>query len=43
MYLAISYGLGLFTVLAVLALLWLGWENRLSNSTQPGPPIGFQF
>ena len=28
MYLAISYGLGIFTVLAVLALLWMGWEHK---------------
>jgi hypothetical protein len=28
MYLAISYGLGVFTVLAVLTLLWMGWEHR---------------
>jgi hypothetical protein len=28
MYLAMAYGLGVCTVLMVLALLWLGWENR---------------
>ena len=28
MYLAIAYGLGAFTTLMVLTLLWLGWENR---------------
>jgi len=28
MYLAISYGLGIFTVLAVLAPLWMGWEHK---------------
>ena len=28
MYLAISYGFGIFTVLAVLALLWMGWEHK---------------
>ena len=28
LYLALAYGLGIFTVVMVLALLWLGWENR---------------
>jgi hypothetical protein len=28
MYLAMAYGLGIVTVLMMLALLWLGWENR---------------
>jgi hypothetical protein len=28
MYLAMAYGLGIATVLMLLALLWLGWENR---------------
>jgi len=28
MYLAMAYGLGVCTSLMVLALLWLGWENR---------------
>jgi hypothetical protein len=28
MYLALAYGLVAFTVLVVLWLLWLGWENR---------------
>jgi hypothetical protein len=28
MYLAMAYGLGVATALMVLALLWLGWENR---------------
>ena len=28
MYLVMAYGLGIFTVLMVLALLWLGWERR---------------
>jgi hypothetical protein len=28
MYLAMAYGLGVVTVLMVLALLWLGWEKR---------------
>ena len=28
MYLALAYGLVAFTALAVLWLLWLGWENR---------------
>ena len=28
MYLALAYGLVTFTVLVVLWLLWLGWENR---------------
>jgi hypothetical protein len=28
MFLAIAYGLAGSTLLMVLALLWLGWENR---------------
>jgi hypothetical protein len=28
MYLLMAYGLGIATVLMLLALLWLGWENR---------------
>jgi hypothetical protein len=28
MYLIFAYGLGVCTSLMVLALLWLGWENR---------------
>ena len=28
MYLVMAYGLGVCTALMVLALLWLGWENR---------------
>jgi hypothetical protein len=28
MYLVMAYCLGVFTALMVLALLWLGWENR---------------
>jgi hypothetical protein len=28
MYLALAYGLVAFTILVVLWLLWLGWENR---------------
>jgi hypothetical protein len=27
MYLALAYGLVTFTILIVLWLLWLGWEN----------------
>jgi hypothetical protein len=28
MYPAISYGLGVFTLLMVLGLLWMGWQRR---------------
>jgi hypothetical protein len=44
MYLAIAYGLGVCTSLMVLALLWLGWENRRNEALaerarKPAPKI----
>jgi hypothetical protein len=32
MFLAIAYGLAVCTALMVLALLWLGWENRRNQT-----------
>jgi hypothetical protein len=28
MYLIMAYGLGVLTLVMVLALLWLGWQHR---------------
>jgi K+ transporter len=32
MYLAMAYGLAITTALMILALVWLGWENRRNEA-----------